>query len=107
MGLNTDCTSSHGAVGTTHASQTPTICVHPLFASTAEAQKEDAQMHFSKRTFITRGELATELGLTKATIRKWEVARDFPAPLPGSGRVPLYKTAEVTAWLETLGKDQS
>ena len=64
-------------------------------------------MHFSKRTFITRGELATELGLTKATIRKWEAVRNFPAPLPGSGRVPLYKTAEVTAWLENFGEEQS
>ena len=60
-------------------------------------------MHFSDRTFITRGELASELGLTKATIRKWEAVRKFPAPLPGSGRVALYKAAEVTAWLETFG----
>lgn len=47
-------------------------------------------MHFSKRTYVTRGELAAELRVTKATIRQWEALRGFPQPLPGSGRVPLY-----------------
>ena len=43
-----------------------------LFASTAEAQKEDAQMHFSDLTYVTRGQLAEELHVTKGTIRQWE-----------------------------------
>lgn len=57
-------------------------------------------MHFSERSYITRGELASELNVTKATIRQWEALRGFPQPLPGSGRVPLYKVADVAAWLE-------
>jgi hypothetical protein len=57
-------------------------------------------MHFSERTYVTRGELASELHVTKATIRQWELLRGFPQPLPGSGRVPLYKTSDITAWLE-------
>jgi DNA-binding transcriptional regulator YiaG len=43
-----------------------------LFASTAEVQKEDAQMHFSDFTYVTRGQLAEELHVTKGTIRQWE-----------------------------------
>lgn len=64
-------------------------------------------MHFSDRTYLTRGELASELGVTKATIRNWEAQRGFPQPLPGSGRVPLYKVAEVAAWLEGAEGDQA
>ena len=63
-------------------------------------------MHFSRRTYVTRGELASELNVTKATIRQWEALRGFPQPLPGSGRVPLYKTADVAAWLVGSGGDQ-
>lgn len=63
-------------------------------------------MHFSDRTYVSRGELASELNVTKATIRQWEALRGFPQPLPGSGRVPLYKTADVAAWLEGSGGDQ-
>jgi len=80
--------------------------VHPLFASPSEAQKEDAQMHFSNFTYVTRGQLAEELHVTKGTIRQWEDLRGFPEPLPGSGRVPLYKTAEVTNWLENSTEAQ-
>lgn len=36
-------------------------------------------MHFSDRTFITRGQLAEELHVTKGTIRQWEALRGFPA----------------------------
>lgn len=57
-------------------------------------------MHFSRRTYVTRGQLASELHVSKATIRKWEIDRGFPHPLPGSGRVPLYRTTDVAAWLE-------
>lgn len=64
-------------------------------------------MHFSDRTYVTRGELASELSVTKATIRHWESLRGFPQPLPGSGRVPLYKTADVAAWLEGAKEDQA
>lgn len=63
-------------------------------------------MHFSDRTYVSRGELASELNVTKATIRQWEALRGFPQPLPGSGRVPLYKTADVAAWLEGTEGDQ-
>jgi len=63
-------------------------------------------MHLSERTYVTRGELASELHVTKATIRQWELLRGFPQPLPGSGRVPLYKTADVAAWLEGAEGDQ-
>ena len=69
--------------------------------------KEGAPMHFSKRTYVTRGELAAELRVTKATIRHWETLRGFPQPLPGSGRVPLYKTADVAAWLEGAEEDRT
>ena len=57
-------------------------------------------MHFSDRTYVSRGELASELNVTKATIRQWEALRGFPQPLPGSGRVALYRTADIAAWLE-------
>ena len=57
-------------------------------------------MHFSERSYITRGEPASELHVTKATIRQWEALRGFPQPLPGSGRVALYRTTDITAWLE-------
>jgi len=63
-------------------------------------------MHLSERTYVTRGELASELHVSKATIRQWELLRGFPQPLPGSGRVPLYKTADVAAWLEGAEGDQ-
>ena len=32
--------------------------------------------------------------------------RGFLKPIPGSGRVPLYKTAEVTSWLESSKEAQ-
>jgi DNA-binding transcriptional MerR regulator len=64
-------------------------------------------MHFSENTYVTRGELAEELRVTKATIRQWETLRGFPQPLPGSGRVPLYKTADVAAWLEGAEEDRT
>ena len=55
----------------TQAKPQQSVC-NPLFASTAEAQKEDAQMHFSDFTYVTRGQLAEELHVTKGTIRQWE-----------------------------------
>lgn len=63
-------------------------------------------MHFSRNTYVTRGQLALELHVTKATIRKWEADRGFPQPLPGSGRVPIYRTADVASWLEGTEGDK-
>ena len=53
-------------------------------------------MHFSDFTYVTRGQLAEELHVTKGTIRHWEDLRGFPKPIPGSGRrSALPTTAEV------------
>ncbi|MDC1438760.1 hypothetical protein N8208_07735 [Planktomarina temperata] len=41
-------------------------------------------MHFSDFTYVTRGQLAEELHVTKGTIRQWEDLRGFPKPIPGS-----------------------
>ena len=63
-------------------------------------------MHFSNFSYVTRGQLAEELHVTKGTIRQWEDLRGFPKSIPGSGRVPLYKTAEVINWLENFKEAQ-
>ena len=50
--------------------------------------------------YINRTKLAEELGVSVATLRNWSKQRGFPNPLPQSGKVPIYKSSELIAWLE-------
>ena len=54
-------------------------------------------MHFSKRTCVTRGELAAELRVTKATIRQWEALRGFPALVRAPQRWPSHSGPNLVA----------
>lgn len=49
--------------------------------------------------YIGRRELLKQLGVSKHTLIRWSKQRDFPAPLPGSGNVPIYDAHAVDAWM--------
>jgi predicted DNA-binding transcriptional regulator AlpA len=49
--------------------------------------------------YIGRRELLKQLGISKHTLLRWTKQRKFPAPLPGSGRTPVYDMRQVDAWL--------
>lgn len=58
-------------------------------------------MDFYDSTYINRSRLADELGVSVATIRKWSKQEGFPLPVSNSGKVPIYRTDQITAWLES------
>ena len=56
--------------------------------------------------WISRGQLAEELGVCEETLRRWTNARRGPACVR-AGRKIYYRRATVLAWLEKLeGADQ-
>jgi predicted DNA-binding transcriptional regulator AlpA len=59
-------------------------------------------MNLAENRYITRTQLAEELGLSIPTIRNWSRQDNFPRPLPNSGKVPIYHTSKITSWLEGL-----
>ena len=59
-------------------------------------------MNLAENRYITRTQLAKELGLSIATLRNRSKRSEFPDPVPNSGKVPIYRTSEVTSWLEGL-----
>ena len=61
-------------------------------------------MKLASMLYITRTQLAEELGVSIATIRNWSKQRGFPNPLPQSGKVPIYKISELVSWLEGEGR---
>ena len=64
----------------------------------------ECAMKLASLLYITRTQLAEELGVSTATIRNWSKQRGFPDPLPKSGKVPIYKTSELISWLEDEGE---
>ena len=60
-------------------------------------------MNLANTFYINRTKLAEELGVSVATLRNWAKAGNFPAPMTNSGKTPIYRTDEVTAWLEKDG----
>ena len=48
---------------------------------------------------IPRGQLCEELGVSRSTIKRWIETRNFPQPLPASGREPLFYPKAVQYWL--------
>ena len=61
-------------------------------------------MKLASMLYITRTQLAEELGVSIATIRNWSRKHGFPNPLPKSGKVPIYRVSELVSWLEGEGK---
>ena len=50
-------------------------------------------------SIISRKDLCKKIGVSNDTIRKWIKERDFPAPLPQSGREPFFDIEAVHRWL--------
>lgn len=48
--------------------------------------------------FLTREELARQIGRTTRTLERWESARTGP-PITRIGKTPLYNFESVRAWL--------
>ena len=46
-------------------------------------------------SIISRKDLCKKIGVSNDTIRKWIKERDFPSPLPQSGREPFFDIEEV------------
>ena len=57
-------------------------------------------MKLGNSLFVNRTELAEELGVSVATIRDWSKTEEFPRPLKNSGKIPIFRTAEIINWLE-------
>ena len=57
-------------------------------------------MSFANTFYINRTQLAKELGVSIATLRNWAKLNNFPNQLPNSGKIPIYKSEEIIAWLE-------
>ena len=57
-------------------------------------------MKLGNSLFVNRTELAQELGVFVATIRNWSKTEEFPRPLKNSGKIPIFRTAEIINWLE-------
>ena len=47
---------------------------------------------------IPRAQLCKQLGVSSSTIKRWTETREFPRPLKGSGREPLYNRSQVSKW---------
>ena len=60
-------------------------------------------MSFANTFYINRTQLAKELGVSIATLRNWAKLNNFPNQLPNSGKIPIYKSEELIAWLENGG----
>lgn len=54
--------------------------------------------------YLTRTELAAQLGVCEKTLIRWELAGSGPA-ITKLGKRPLYRHAAVTAWL--AGREQA
>ena len=54
--------------------------------------------------YLTRGELAAELDMCVRTLDRWHAMRRGP-PRVTLGRLPLYRRAAVTAWIEKQERD--
>jgi excisionase family DNA binding protein len=52
---------------------------------------------------IPRTELCKQLGISRSTIKRWIAQRNFPSPIPASGREPLFNMNAVQDWLDTKG----
>jgi excisionase family DNA binding protein len=52
---------------------------------------------------IPRTELCRQLGISRSTIKRWIAERDFPAPIPASGREPLFNMTAIQEWLDMKG----
>jgi excisionase family DNA binding protein len=52
---------------------------------------------------ISRTELCKQLGISRSTIKRWITQRDFPSPIPASGREPLFNMNAVQGWLDMKG----
>ena len=50
-------------------------------------------------SIISRKDLCKKIGVSADTIRKWIREREFPSPLPQSGREPFFDIEEVQRWL--------
>ena len=48
--------------------------------------------------YMTRAELAAELGICERTLIRWEAMGEAPA-ITRVGRRPMYRRASVAAWL--------
>ena len=53
---------------------------------------------------IPRTELCKQLGISRSTIKRWIAQRNFPSPIPASGREPLFNMNAVQDWLDTKGE---
>ena len=63
-------------------------------------------MKLASLLYITRTQLAEELGVSIATIRNWSKQRGFPKPVKNSGKIPIYKTLEINSWLTQEDKNE-
>jgi DNA-binding transcriptional MerR regulator len=57
-------------------------------------------MKLALKSYINRTQLAKELGISVSTIRNWSKIVGFPDPLKSSGKIPIYRTEDITSWLE-------
>lgn len=55
--------------------------------------------------WVSRADLARELGLTEDTLRRWEDRRTGPACVR-AGRKVLYRRSAIEAWLEAQERPQ-
>ena len=63
-------------------------------------------MKLASTLYITRTQLAEELGVSTATIRNWSRKANFPKPIKNSGKIPIYKTLEINSWLTQEDKNE-
>ena len=47
---------------------------------------------------IPRARLCEQLGVSRSTINRWIETRNFPRPLKGSGRNPIFNPNQVARW---------
>ena len=47
---------------------------------------------------ISRARLCEQLGVSRSTIKRWIETRNFPRPLKGSGRNPIFNSNQVARW---------
>jgi hypothetical protein len=53
------------------------------------------------REYLTRDELAKQLGKAVRTLERWEAARIGP-PITRIGKTPMYRITAVAGWLKSL-----
>ena len=54
----------------------------------------------SQLKLVSCRDLCALFNCKRGTIRKWIIHRGFPAPMPCPARDPLFKQADVEAWVE-------